>query len=368
MRYPDFKFENKSIVIFSPEPWGANLLSKHHIALTLANRGNHVWFISNPVSGQYRSPAKPHEGIDLIEYRSIPGVNLFPKPIARILSIIERYRIQKRIGSAIDIVWSFDPYQFQFLKLLKASLYIYHPVDNHYTSLESWVVEESDVIISNSSLTLQRIRHEHKYKIGHGVASYFFDPVSNVKLPGDYKIRVGYVGNLNNRLLDFNILKKLVLAHPELGFYLVGPRASSNLASTDQLNFNWEELDKLPNIFWLGQQPSRLLPSYIRQFDVLLILYRPDHGGLTVNPHKILEYLSSGNLIITPAHNENGKIKELILEAETIENMPEVFSYGIEHLDEYLSTEMKKKRVAKASLMSYENRLEELEVIIRTKI
>lgn len=343
-------------------------MSKHHIALTLANWGNHVWFISLPISRQHRSPTKPHAGIDLIEHKSIPGINLFPKLIARLLSIIDRYRIHKRIGSTIDIVWSFDPHQFQFLKLLNASLCIYHPVDNHYTPLESRVVEESDVIISNSTQTLQRIRHTHKYKVGHGVASYFFEPVSNVKLPGDYKIRIGYVGNLNNRLFDFNILKKLVLDHPKLGFYLIGPRASSNLANTDKLNFNWEELDKLPNMYWLGQQPSRLLPSYIRQFDVLLILYKPDQGGFTVNPHKILEYLSSGNLIITPAHSENSEIRELLLEAETKEDMPEVFSYGIEHLDEYLSAEMKKKRVAQASLMSYENRLKELEVIIRTKI
>ena len=39
---------NKKILIISPQFWGKMLISKHHYAVELANRGNEVFFLNPP--------------------------------------------------------------------------------------------------------------------------------------------------------------------------------------------------------------------------------------------------------------------------------------------------------------------------------
>lgn len=43
-----FSFNNKTILIISPEPWGKMMISKHHYALELAKLGNEVYFLNPP--------------------------------------------------------------------------------------------------------------------------------------------------------------------------------------------------------------------------------------------------------------------------------------------------------------------------------
>ncbi len=360
-----FSFSNKNVLILSPEPWGENLLSKHHIAATLAELGSRIWFISPFVNNACRSVKSPHKNIKLIVFRNFTGLNHLYAPIARLLARMEVAKLCKQIDQPIDVVWSFDPHRFQFLQLFKAGLAIYHPVDNHYTKLESRVVKEADLVVSNSQETLSRLKHKHKYKLGHGIASYFFAPSGDVQIPGNYKVKIGYVGNLANRFFDFDLFLKLVKSHPDIGFYAIGPRHSSNLAQVNY-TFDWSMLDGQPNFFWLGQKGSASLPSYLRRMNILLVLYKSDRHGITVNSHKILEYLSSGKLIITPSHPENEALKTLILQVDSLDDIEENFNYALENLERFLSTEICAARIEKALTWTYLNRLKEMEIVINS--
>jgi hypothetical protein len=359
-----FEFINKNIVIVSPEQWGNNLLSKHHIALALAKKGNCVWFVAPSAYGFDNQIQSPFPNVHLISHKSFPGLNVLPNFIARLIARLDVRSLLRKIEKPIDVVWSFDPYRYQFLKLFGASISIYHPVDYHNTDLEKRIVEEADLVVSNTDITLAKFIRPNKFKLGHGISSHFFEPTSSIDLPGNFQIKVGYVGNLNNRFFDFDLFVNLVAQYPNVGFYLIGPRGSSNLSASKLSIFDWSKLEKARNFCWLGEQSSAMIPSFISRMDILLVLYKPDTNGVTVNPHKILEYLSSGKLVITPRHEENQPIKDLILEVDSLFAMVDMLNYAISNLDKFLTPTLKAARVAIALTMTYEKRLNELEQII----
>lgn len=358
-----FSFFGLNIVIISAEDWGENFVSKHHIALTLAKWNNTVWFICPTIGNAKPEVKEIMPNIMVIKHKALRGVNVLPEKLARILAQFEVKTLLKMVKRNIDVVWSFDPYHLQFLKLFHSNLTIYHAVDNHYTPLEARIVKEADVVLSNASATLSRIRHGNKHKVGHGVASYFFDTTIPVRLPGKHKLKVGYVGNLNNKYFDFNLLLQLAKDHSEVGFYLIGPRGDSNLSRGHLPVYDWNQVDRFSNVFWLGQLPSEQVPSYLKEMDILLKLYKPDESGFTVNAHKTLEYLSSGKLIIAPAHGEDEPISHLMLQSNSISDLPATFAQAVTNPEKYLLPGKCAERISYAFAMNYENRLKHIEKI-----
>lgn len=348
-------------MLISPEPWGRNFLSKHHIACELARRDNEVFFISSGSRTDFKPPAR----VNFVSYQSVRGVNLLPRLAARWLAKLEVNRILRQTGT-VDIVWSFDPYRLQFLKLFRAPITIYHAVDNHQTLLEQRVVDESDIFFSNAQFTLKKYSHSNKYEIGHGVAEHFFQSPGKLVLPGTNTIKIGYVGNLENRLFNFDLLKKLVMDHRQVDFYLVGPRGKSNLNPyKKKMIFNWQELDVFDNVYWLGEQSSSSIPTYLNKFDVLLLLYNPDSNGFIVNAHKILEYLSSGKVVISKKQEDYEQYPNLIVSGRTDQEVVDLFSRVINDLDFYNSDDLKTQRIQSAKANTYEQQIDKVEMIIR---
>ena len=360
-----FRLTKKKIVLISPEPWGKNFLSKHHIANELARRGNKVFFIPPVGSIEKNYGDNFPKNVEVVSYRPIRGLNSFPKFFSRWLALIEINQIKKKTGF-VDIVWSFDPHRLQFLKLFQAPTTIYHSVDNHQTSLEKRILEDADFFFSNAQFTLDKYDHLFKYKIGHGVASYFFSRHASAELPGDYTIKVGYVGNLANRLLDLDFFKQLAKDYPTIGFYLVGPRGRSNLHPAGSTDRDWGELDNLTNVYWLGEQPSHKLPSYLSGFDALLLLYRPDSSGFVVNAHKILEYLSSGKVIISYTQGDYILYTDLLVMGRTGLELKEIFGKVINNLHHYNSDQLMSERINLAKENTYDNQLDRIESILKT--
>src|SRR5690606_37839051 len=75
----------------------------------------------------------------------------------------------------------------------------------------------------------------------------------------------------------------------------------SNLSS-GQVKFA-EEVEKLKsysNTFLLGPKPSSFIPSFLQKMDMLIMLYDTEGKIAEIaNPHKMLEYLSSGKKNLT---------------------------------------------------------------------
>jgi glycosyltransferase involved in cell wall biosynthesis len=102
---------------------------------------------------------------------------------------------------------------------------------------------------------------------------------------------VGYIGALSD-WVDFDIIKAISKEYPELSVVLIGPEFSS-------VKSEIEALKQYPNIFILGAKPYKILPSYLKAFDVSIIPFKINELTLSSNPIKFYEYISSGKNVIS---------------------------------------------------------------------
>ena len=357
---------DKNILIISPEPWGINFVSKHHYALELSNR-NIVFFLNPP--SKLNQIKQINSRLFVIDYSVlIRGINHFTGIIRDYLNGILLNKI-KTIGniSKFDIIWSFDPYRFQNMKIFQSSLSIYHPVDIHHTKLEKEVVKTSDIILGSSELILDKLgRKKNCFKISHGIAKYFI----NEDLPSYSKkesIKIGYIGNLHYRYLDTETLTTIINQNPNIEFHFIGSYSYGNLSHKLIQNDFIYFLKSKNNVKLYGALPSVELPNYINKFDAFLLCYKGDtYKAELSNPHKILEYLSTGKVVISHYIDEYRNKLNLIEMVEKNTEIPQIFKKVINNLEHYNRPSLQKARKDFASKSTYQKKIKEIELIIKS--
>lgn len=357
---------DKTILIISPEPWGVNFLSKHHYALTLANWGNKVYFL-NPATRDLdesiRIKKSGHEGLYLIDYRSpMKGTYRLPGPLRRILVGREIQKIRQGLDQKIDVVWSFDPHRLQQIQGFEASLNIYHPVDVHFTPLEKEIVSQASCILATSDSILERFSdHPFSAKSGHGLDKIFLrNEIGNEGSDGT--IRVGYVGNLSNKLIDVPTIEKLVNEHPDVVFEFVGPYQPSNLSVHGSKLF--EVLEGKKNVLFHGPMKKNEIAGFFHRMDILLLAYATDNPGILANPHKMLEYLSSGKVVLCHYIDEYKDSDLVVMAKHGNHEMPALMAQIIGNLASYNSGVEQERRKTFASGFSYESVIANLEKLL----
>lgn len=98
---------------------------------------------------------------------------------------------------------------------------------------------------------------------------------------------IGFQGIIGSRV-DLVLLEKIARRFPAASLVLVGK---------EEVDIG--PLKSLPNVYALGQVSYARLPSWIQIFDVGLVAYRYDGHTTSVNPLKLLEYLSFGNEVVS---------------------------------------------------------------------
>jgi glycosyltransferase involved in cell wall biosynthesis len=83
----------------------------------------------------------------------------------------------------------------------------------------------------------------------------------------------------------------LAKANPDASIVMAGP-----LAKVEQ-----QQLPRLPNIHWLGQQSYEALPALVKGFDVCLMPFALNEATQFINPTKTLEYMAAGKPIVSTA-------------------------------------------------------------------
>ncbi len=361
------RLTNKTILLISPEAWGSNFVSKHHYATTLAARGNRVFFLNPP--GKRFGIKNIDKNLFVVDYKPfIRGINKLPSPIRDKISGFDIARIKKLAQiDHLDIVWSFDPYRFQNLKLFNSQYSIFHPVDIHQNqSLTNQVAKSADVIFGSSQRILETINTTiPKHKINHGLSQAFAQYNYDLKIPTK-KVRVGYVGNLHYQYLDSRTLKIIIDQNPGAEFHFIGPSAKSNLTQKTTNNNFIDYLMSKHNCVLHGQVEAKKLPEYLANFDLFLMCYTSDQNpSAMANPHKLLEFLATGRVVVSHYIDEYKDKRHLLEMVENNEDLPAKFKEVVANLAHYNSPEKQQARKAWAQENTYEKQIGRIEKIIQ---
>ena len=290
------KLQNKTILIVSPEPWDHIFVSKHHYAINLAKRKNRIYFLNPPtVINRIKIDKLDFKNVFIINYGILfRGRNRLPAFLNNIINRIEISRIKSSIGNSLDIVWSFDPYRYQNLKLWKVPITLYHSVDFHNnTKLEKRILKSADIVVSIANLLIEHLQNIHKreyYKINHGLYLDNQEAYLNIDFS---KTTISYFGNFHGDI-DYDLLIVLIKSYPNFEFLLFGPKLRSY-----EINNFFDSIENLKNVHYFGKISHSKILSILKYVDVNLIIFKEKKSSTHCNPHKVLTFLYAGNTTIS---------------------------------------------------------------------
>ena len=373
---------NKNILLISPQKWGEMHLSKHHYAIELAKRGNTVYFL-NPfdINQKKRFIIKQHE-----EYKELYIVTykpLFPLVIRFhfrwLFDFLMQFQVKMlllRIGRKIDIVWCFEPNLYSNLNLFKADLNIFHPVDQLNYDYQFNIASSAHVVFSVSDVILNRLktRKVQQYFINHGLSEHFEEQCRNgmiKKTPAGQMVKIGYAGNLFMGHLDRNVMKSIIVENPDVSFFFWGPyRLEDSYVSgyvTDEIRAFIRFLSDSKNVTLKGVKQPKELADEICDIDGFLVCIDPEADpNKGSNSHKILEYLSTGKVVISNYISSYSDKRDLIAMVDENSNskLPDLFKKVISNLSSYNSIEFQKKRIEFALDNTYAKQIDRIETYL----
>ena len=373
---------DKTILILSPQAWGTMFLSKHHYALALAKRGNRVYFLNPPTVRSVQSSVQAitrrqvEQGLYVIDH-----VLFFPyrlkfhfMPVFHWFMRFQVKRIVKSIPQSIDIVWSFDLgnlYPFKFFQNVKYK--IFHPVDEPLNSAALVSAIGADIMFSVTREILLKYSHLKikEHFMNHGLAADFLEPLNVVKQPSN-ALRVGISGNLLLSEIDRETLLLIIEENQHAIFEFWGSYdiSQSNIGgSTDPETLRFiDQLTSKRNVILHGPVNVRTLATALHSVDVFLICYDVQRGqSKGTNSHKVMEYLSTGKVIVANNISTYAELPGLIKMVDDRTNnrkLPGLFQNVIRNLEFHNSAELQGRRVTYASENSYVNQINRIEEVL----
>lgn len=361
----------KTILLLSPQPWQGFKVSKHHYALALANRGNHIFFL-DPIFTSVGfsvslTPVQESERITVIRYHTLISYWFrfhFPCVFYFFLNLQLR-RIQSRIGP-IDIVWDFDNHLFRDYNNFENSFKIFHPVDktNKYC-----LSKKPDIFFSVSPSILKPFESSQKPKIvlPHGVNDLFAAHAYNaLNAPFHPKIKAktaGYVGNLKHPAVDRANLLKMVGENPGLLFHFFGHFNLEPLENDGYLMDFVQALTTAPNVILHGFADQATVLAFSEHIDVFLACYRRTPNYDSDNSHKILEYLATGKPVVSSYLSvyQNSDYLCMPEENEGNDALWALLKNVADNYAEFQTPEKRRKRLEFALKNTYQNHVDTIE-------
>jgi hypothetical protein len=354
--------KDKNILLISPESWDHIHVSKHLYAIHLGRRGNRVYFL-NPPGKVWRTVDTQFSNVVSVHYSGFPmGLRFYPRTLQRFFIRRSYYDLEALCKCRFNIVWSFDNSVFyDFSSLPGDVLGISHIVDSVQDFQFQKAASTATLCIGVTKSIVERMRRHNpkSFFIHHG---YYVRPNSvSIELPGNHPIRVGYAGNLNLKYIDWNLLDTVTASHCEVGFYFVGPYEENQEAI--------RRLKGRSNTYFMGQFPSEYLDGFYSQMDVLLLCYlADDYPDQLANPHKMMEYLGSGKVIVATATREYAELasRRLLVMSSNNWEFSDKFSRVLQDLETWNALDLQELRRQWAFDNSYDRQLDRIEEIIES--
>jgi hypothetical protein len=378
---------DKTILVISPQRWGKMSLSKHHYAIELAKRGNRVYFLNPPEKRQGRKrgvveviPSETTAGLWLIEHRlAFPNrLKFHALPLYHALMKFHVARIRRKIGKPLDIVWSFDLGDLYPFRLFgRRPLKIFHPVDEPLNQAAIDSAKGADILFAVTKEIVEKYRGfpVPGYFINHGVAEEF-----TTKAPTPWKkpspVHVGLSGNWTRPDIDTACLLQIIRGQPEVIFEFWGSYhlSDSNIAGDNDTTI--EEfvsgLRHSPNVILHGPIPPAKLATELHRVDAFLICYdvQKDQSKGT-NYHKVMEYFSTGKVIISnniTTYRDRPELVQMIPERDNNDSLPHLFAAVIADIEKYNTDSLRETRHFYAVDNTYQKQLERIESLLEKNV
>ena len=368
---------NKSILLISPQPWDHIAISKHHYARELAARDNDVYFVEPP-DPHLPSPlavqtTNDDSRIHRVSYRPtlldkmrFHAYGLYKRLIKRRI----RY-IQRHLPKPVDVVWSFDPNRFPDLCQFDANRTIFHPVDPLTNQHQVEVGQTADIVFTVSEKILTHFEHhDSAHFINHGLAKPF-ETGARERLSQSYaankRLQAGYAGNLMRTPVNRKIIQDIVSQNPDVEFHFWGPHSSppDNEATSQSIVHFIEWLEAKKNVLLHGPVAPHVLATEMQKMDLFFLTYslHPTESDRS-NSHKILEYLSTGRLVISSRVDTYKEFSpELILMSKSDDDrdLPALFQHAIKNISQLNNQKLQDARIQIALANRYTDHLDKIE-------
>jgi hypothetical protein len=374
---------NRTILLVSPQSWGKMLLSKHHYAIALAKRGNIVYFLNPPEENNGQKSKRViieqsgvHKNLFLIHHHLAFPYNIKFHFIKLFHALMKPHikNILKKIGKPVDIIWSFDLgnlYPFQLFPA--AAKKIFHPVDEPQTQAAIDSARGAQIIFSVTNEILDKYKQFGlpEFLIHHGLAEEFLLQ-KTTNDPAGGPIRIGMAGNLLRPDIDREILLQIICENKDVIFEFWGAfKASQSNIGGDDTAMAKSFIAKLhqhSNTVFHGVKPTEELASAFRQMDAFLICYdiSKDQSGGT-NYHKVMEYLSTGKVIISnnvTTYKDMPELVQMTIERDSNNKLPALFKKIIGELPLFNSMKLKENRINFARENTYHKQVDRIAHII----
>jgi len=345
----------KTILIISPQPWSNMFVSKHHYAIELMKRGNIIYFLQ-PLGSTPENTDKYYPNLHILNHKKFFGevLRFHYRPLYKFLLSIQLNKLLKTIQTPLDVVLSFDnTAKYPNLSIFKAKKYIFFPVDqinmNHLSEYKTY----GDFIFSISPLILDSFKSHHSKKIllNHGLGNNWVqkaeEKINNKTLTSSDNINVGYFGNLNfGRGLDMNTIKLVISKHTNINFHFWGNNQVDDNSSAEVKKW-MIFLENSKNVTLYGSTAQNDLVQQIDSIDAFILCYDYRYEiNKCSNSHKILEYLSTGKVVISnkmSMYNNHNDIFNMLPDFSNKDYI-HLFDNTIENIEHYNNSELQLKR------------------------
>lgn len=372
----------KKILIISPQPFSGLYVSKQHYAIELAKRDNKIFFLEPPLD-EKQSPAIVLEqsllypSITLIKYKLFFNLNL-RFHLRSLFDLLMKYQIKKilrEIVDDIDIVWCFETNLFSNFSLFNAKIKIYHVVDPVASKYQVLAAKSADIIFCVSTRILQSFAQLNvpKFFVNHGIADVYLKAGQDLLLESNSHTnevitKVGYVGNLLRGPVNYQVIRRLVMDHPSIDFHFWGASEIKNDTSSNASAFV-QFLKGMTNVHLHGIKSPEQLAGVLGEMDVFLLAYVYIEGESDKsNSHKILEYLSTGKVIVSSFVETYQNDDPLICMTDETgdDELPQLFDKVIGRLDYYNSSALRKRRIGLAMENAYGSQIDKIETLLKS--
>ncbi len=348
------------VMIISNEAWEGPMYSKHRTALALADR-RVVLFLD---------PAKRWMPINLIRWRisersTLQGIAVLsyfnPLPflggrLRGLNDAIVQWRLRRflqRTGRYRPVIWTFDPSRLVAPQRLDPIATVYHCADDHRLG-----VNEESTLAANVQHVLCIAKHlmprftalnASVHHVPHGLSPEDMAPPLT---PAAYGEGYGlYIGNVNDRH-DFELWRKLMEAHPDIHWLVVGP-----IRVSDPHAISLIERDPLPNVTFTGQVPYAELRSLIAHCGFGFLYMKPDLDANRISSQKVVQFLAQGKPFFCSWLSEYEDHPELITMTDSRADALERFREWRAHGE---PASFREQRLAHARELLYDQLLDRL--------